>query len=342
MTRLRAAVVGLGVGMQHARGLEVHPACDLVALCDRDPDKRAEAAAAFPQARLFDSADALLDTDFDLVCIASYDADHAGQILRALQDGRHVFAEKPLTTRFEDTAAIRAALSANPGVRLSSNTVLRLSPRFVELHADIRAGRLGEIYAVEGDYNYGRLWKLTEGWRGRDPDYSVILGGGIHMADLVLWLTGDRVVEVFAAGTRIASRSSAFPGDDTAMALLRFSNGAIGKLSSNYGCVEPHFHRLLVYGTEATFENGRESARLWHSRDPAEAPETIRSAYPGVAKYALLTNFVDTLLGTAEPVLTEEEVFAAMELCHAIDRSRLSGKPEPVADVSSGAGARRC
>jgi predicted dehydrogenase len=328
VTRLRAGVIGLGVGMQHAHGLEAHPACELVALCDRDSGKRAEAAALFPHARLFECADALLDTpDLDLVCVASYDADHAGQILRALADGRHVFAEKPLTARPEDTAAIRAALARHPSVRLSSNTILRLSPRFAGLHADIRAGRLGRIYAVEGDYNYGRLWKLTEGWRGRDPDYSVILGGGIHMADLLLWLTGARVVEVFAAGTGIATADSAFPGHDTAMALLRFEDGTIGKLGSNYGCVEPHFHRLLVYGTEATFENGREAARLWRSRDPAAAPETISTAYPGVAKYALLSNFVDSLLGAAEPVLTEEEVFAAMELCHAVDRSRLSGKP---------------
>jgi len=323
----KAGVIGLGVGMQHARGLEAHPSCELVALCDRDPDKRGEAAAEFAHARLFDSAEALLDGDLDLVCVASYDSDHAGQILRAIEAGFHVFAEKPLTTRAEDTAAIRAALARHPQVRLSSNTILRLSPRFLSLHADIRAGRLGEIYAVEGDYNYGRLHKLTEGWRGKDPDYSVVLGGGIHMADLLLWLTGGRVEEVFAVGNGIASRAAAFPGHDMAMALLRFDDGTIGKLAANYGCVEPHFHRLLVYGTEATFENGRGAARLWRSRDPAAAPETVETAYPGVAKYALLTNFVDSLLGEAEPVLTEEEVFAAMELCHAVDRSRLSGKP---------------
>ena len=42
------------------------------------------------------------------------------------------------------------------------------------------------------DYLYGRLQKITDDWRSRVADYSVMLGGGVHMVDLMLWLTGQR------------------------------------------------------------------------------------------------------------------------------------------------------
>lgn len=331
MSALRAGVIGLGVGMQHAEGLAAHPDCILTALCDIDPTKRDEAASRFPEARLYDSAEALLDeADIDLLCVASYDDRHVGQILRALANGWHVFAEKPLTTRIEDTVAIREALRRQPRLHLSSNTILRLSPRFMNLRAEIEAGGLGRLFAIEGDYNYGRLWKLTEGWRGDIDNYSVILGGGVHIADLLLWLTGDRVREVHAIGNSIASAGSGFAGYDLVMALLRFESGIVGKLSANFGCVEPHFHRLLVYGTDATFENGRESALLWRSRDPADAPAILDTAYPGVPKHALIPSFIDEILGRGNAVVDEDDVFAAMALCHAIDRSVASGRPETV------------
>ena len=50
----------------------------------------------------------------------------------------------------------------------------------------IAAGELGELFHLEGDYDYGRRHKLTDGWRGRIPYYSVVLGGAIHMVDLLL------------------------------------------------------------------------------------------------------------------------------------------------------------
>ena len=53
----------------------------------------------------------------------------------------------------------------------------------------IAEGVFGNIYYIEADYNYGRLKKLTHGWRSKVPNYSVTLGGGIHMLDLVLWIT---------------------------------------------------------------------------------------------------------------------------------------------------------
>ena len=54
----------------------------------------------------------------------------------------------------------------------------------------------GNIYYFEGDYNYGRLKKITSGWRGKIPFYSITLGGGSHIIDLSKFLINKRILEV--------------------------------------------------------------------------------------------------------------------------------------------------
>ena len=101
---------------------------------------------------------------------------------------------------------VAARLRGRPELVLSTNLPLRRSPRFVRLRDLIAGGELGELFHLEGDYDYGRRHKLTDGWRGRIPYYSVMLGGGIHMIDLLTWVERAHVTEVVAAdGNRIAT-----------------------------------------------------------------------------------------------------------------------------------------
>ncbi len=321
---LRAAVVGLGVGEAHARTYAELPDCELVALCDIDEARLAEVAARHPGVRTTRDADALLtDPTVDVVSIASYDDAHFAQVRTALAHGKHVFVEKPLCTRREEADELRALLAERRGQVLSSNLVLRASPRFRRVKELVDAGRLGDLYYVEADYDYGRLHKLTQGWRGDLPHYSVTVGGGVHVVDLLLWLTGRHVVEVTAYGNRIASAGTKFRFDDLRVALLRFDNGMLGKVAANFGSATPHFHAVELFGTEATFVNGPEHGWLV-DRDRREE---IDAPYPGVGKGELIPAFVDAVLGRGEPVVPAEEVFAALDVCFAIDESAESGRP---------------
>jgi predicted dehydrogenase len=334
MKRLRVGIIGLGVGERHIGGFRRHPAADVVALCDINADVRARVHQSYPDMALLDDADALIDDDrIDVVSIASYDDVHFSQVQRALNRGKHVFVEKPLCLRIEEFQTIKKLLADNPHLHLSSNLVLRASPRFKYLREMIQSGTLGRVFNIEGDYLYGRLEKLTAGWRGRIPHYSVVLGGAIHLLDLILWLTGDRVAEVVAVGNGTASAGSTFHGLDMASALLRFESGLIGTISANYGCVYPHYHRLVVYGTKATFENGREAGLLWRSRDPSVTPETITKAYPGVDKGDLIPSFVDAILGNGVAAVTEQEVLSAMAVGLAIERSLSERRMVKIAEV---------
>ena len=327
-----AGIIGLGVGEMHIAGFEAHPDCRVVALCDTDPAKRSMARSRYPRARIYETAEALIDDpDVGIVSIATYDNAHYAQLCRTLDAGKHAFVEKPICTREAELADIRARLRQRPQLKISSNLILRKAPRFADLKARVVNGALGRVYYLEGDYDYGRLHKLDGGtWRGNAPGYSVILGGAVHLVDLLLWLMAGRAaVEAMAMGNRIASAEAGMPfePDDFVGALVRFDDGAIAKVSANFGCVRPHFHRVSVYGTLATFENGTDSGCYWTQRDPASPPERTGLAYPGAAKGELIPAFVDAVLGRGTAEIVAAEILACMSVCLAINRACREGRP---------------
>ena len=333
-TRLGVGVIGLGVGEQHARAFSAHPDCSLVALCDFDPVRLGEVAARVPAQRQYARAEELIDDpEVQIVSIASNDDHHAAQILRALRLGKHVFCEKPLCLTAQELVEIAAAWKNARGARLSTNTVLRRAPRYRWAHETIRAGRLGRVFCIEADYVYGRLPKLTSSWRGQIPGYSVMLGGGIHMIDLILWLTGERPVEVYANSSSLGSRGTGFNGTDLVLAQLRFESGMLARIGANFASVYAHYHRIVVHGTAATFENLpaaiAPSARLWTERDGGALPLPVDESVK-VGKGELIPAFVAAVQGRGEPDVSESEAFAAVSLCLAVEKSLAAAAPVSV------------
>ena len=89
-----------------------------------------------------------------------------------------------------------------------------------------------ENILFEADYNYGRLWKLVRGWRGKIPFYSVMQGGGVHMIDLILNICKDLPVQVKAYGNKIVTKKTNFNFNDLSVAILKFKDGKILKVTS--------------------------------------------------------------------------------------------------------------
>jgi predicted dehydrogenase len=326
-------VIGLGVGAQHAEVYSRRSDCELVALCDLSPEKLAEVGPRFPAAaQTADASRVLGDPSIQVVSIATYDDCHHRQVIAALENGKHVFVEKPLCLDRREFDDIKVALARHPELKLSSNLILRKSPRFIELKQLIRDGLFGDIYGVEGDYLYGRLHKIVSGWRGKIDGYSVMHGGGIHLIDLLLWLLDDAVVEVSAMGNAIAARGSGFRYNDMVVSLLRFQSGAVGKVSANFGCVHPHFHALTIYGTKATYVNGREAALLYTSREPQAEPQRLTTAYPGAHKGDLIDSFVDAVQGGPPAEVAASDVLRAMAVSLAIDEAVRRGGPVQISE----------
>jgi predicted dehydrogenase len=320
--KLRAGIIGLGVGERHIEGYRRHPRCEVAAVCDISEERLSQVRALYPGLRCTAHAEEILqDPSIDVVSIASYDNYHFEQIEMGMNHGKHLFVEKPLCLYDWQLARIRTLLKANPHLKISSNLVLRCSPRFMQLRQMIAAGGLGRLYYMEGDYEYGRLAKLTQGWRGQIDYYSAILGGAVHLIDLLLWLSQDTVTEVTALGNRIASDGSAFRFDDFVVCLLKFSSGMLAKVTANLGCVKSHFHGLKIFGTKATFENGPDQGRLYKCRAAESPPEPLTAAYPGVVKGELVYNFIQSICEEVPAVVGMEDIFKTMSVCMAAERS---------------------
>jgi predicted dehydrogenase len=326
VTRVGVGVVGLGVGEQHARAFAADPRCELRALCDLDADRLADVGARFPGTRLVRDAEALLDDrSLDVVSIASFDDAHFEQTRAALAAGKHVFVEKPLARTTDELAALADAVRRRPELRLASNLVLRAAPLYRWIRARREQGALGRLYAFDGDYLYGRLHKITEGWRRDVEDYSVLLGGGVHLVDLMLWLTGERPARVSAVGNRIATEGTAFRYLDFAAATFEFPSGLVGRVTANFGCVHRHQHVVRVFGTGATVLFDDTGPRLHESRDPEVPPRALDLDPVPASKGALVPAFVDAVAGGRDGGVDAEHEFAVVAACLAADRALAEG-----------------
>lgn len=320
--KLRAGIIGLGVGEAHIAAYNAHPQCKVEAICDLSETKLSQMRQKYGIAKATQDADAILsDPEIEIVSIASYDNDHYAQIVKAIQKGKHVFVEKPFCLYAKEARHIRELWKASPEIKISSNLVLRKSPRFLRLKNMVATGLFGDLFYVEGDYHYGRLHKITEGWRGQMDFYSVVYGGGVHMIDLLLWLTGDSILEVTAYGNRIASHGSAFRYNDCVVAILKFQSGIIGKMTVDFGGVQSHFHGLSLHGTKATFVNNLPHGKLFVSRDSNVPAQEVTDTYPGVLKGDLIDSFVNSIIHDSPAVVSTEDAFRAMSVCFAIEES---------------------
>jgi predicted dehydrogenase len=330
--KLKAGVIGLGVGERHIEAYQEHPDCEVVAACDFNKEKLAEVADRKPGIAYSENADDILtNPEINVVSIASFDNFHCEQILKAFEHDKHVFVEKPLCLYEEEATRIREALKSKPHLKMSSNLILRKSPRFNRLKRMINTGEMGDLSYLEAAYNYGRLEKIAKGWRGKLDFYSVTYGGGVHMIDLLQWLTeGDEIEEVSAYGNNIASKGTDFKHNDLVLAMLKFKSGLIARLTCNFGCVFPHFHELNVYGTSATFINTSKDALLYKSRDPKVEPEKVTEAYREFHKGELLLNFLDSINGKAEAEIDAEDIFRCMSVCFAVEKAMNNGSPVKV------------
>lgn len=328
---LGVAVAGLGVGERHARMATSLPTTSLRQVFDPVEAKRARVARD-TGARDAAGFDALIaDAEAHVIVVASPDHCHADQIVAALQAGRHVFAEKPLCNTPGELARIIHEWRRHEGrLHLMSNLVLRAAPLYLWLKAEIEAGTFGEIYAFDGDYLYGRLEKMLTGWRGYGANYSGMKGGGVHLVDLMCWLTGQRPSHAFTIGSNICTRGTTVVSADHMSATFRFASGLVGRVTANLGCVHRHHHFVRIFGTKATFVYDDLGPRVHLTRDPAVRASPVELDPLPAGKSDLFPGFIEGIRAGRDRRRETEEEFATVSVCFASDASLASGVEEAI------------
>lgn len=214
------------------------------------------------------------DPQIDLVDICVDNKFHKEMALAALDKGKHVFCEKPLSDKLEDARAMEKAADES-GLIHMIDFHYRKIPALAQLHALIETGKLGRIYHIKGMFLQDFAFDSPMTWRFKKAQAGggSIVTMGSHVIDALRFLCGE-VDEVCAAGeTFIKTRkdengnSDTCDVDDAMTVLLRFESGALGMIMTSWlshGC--KHHHEIEVYGEKgsAKFNSERlNELELW-------------------------------------------------------------------------------
>ena len=253
MKKYKVGVLGLGWnGLLFCEKYAANPDCEFVAVCDRNEPRREPTAAQFGVKGYANYDEMLKDCDLDVISIHTQDHLHKEPFIKALEAGKHVFVEKPLSDTLEDVVEMVKASRAHPDQVQLVGFILRFGKYFETIKEWIDNGTLGEICYLESDYihdlryqQYLEAWKLTR--------EIPMIGGGSHSLDLLRWLAKDQcgdIKEVAAMSHHIAYKE--MQADTSISTNYRFENGAIGKVATMYGgpAPRPFGFNLSVYGTK--------------------------------------------------------------------------------------------
>jgi predicted dehydrogenase len=285
-------IIGAGwVSTQHIAAYVRHPDTTVVAICSRRLDsarQRAREAGLDGVAVYDDVANALAHPGVDLVSICSPQHVHCEHVLAAARAGKPMIVEKPVGISPEELRAMRRAVR-QAGVRTVVSFVLRWNPLFRTLKAMLADDALGDPYYVEADYlsHNGSWWSGWDDARTIAQGVSAFLVAGCHAIDALRWFasTGEfeaaTPAEVYAVagGYRKGLRREYNPISNTwtdeappmeyhglEVALVRFSNGVVGKVSVNADCIMPYRFPIRIFGSRGTvFDN-----RIWSHKFPGQ------------------------------------------------------------------------
>jgi predicted dehydrogenase len=146
----------------------------------------------------------------------------------------------------------------------------------------------------------------------------------------MLWITGERPVRVTAAGNRISTEGTSFRYLDFAAVTFEFASGLVGRVTANFGSVQPHQHVVRVFGTEATVVHDDRGPRLFENRDPDTPARSLDVASLPQTKGDLVSGFVAAVLDGGTPRSSVQHEFDLICACIAADRALAEGVPADI------------
>lgn len=334
MKKLTLGLVGVGrIGKMHAtnllavrdtvadRGIEL----DIV-LSDAVADA-AHAVAGELGVRAADSVDAMIAVGIDGLMIATSTATHPDLIRKGLAAGLPMFCEKPVSSSVPDALPIlREIEEANGTVQIGHQR--RFDAGYNEAKRRLQSGELGWIHgltAISGDaFPPPVSYCATSGGLFRDVS--------VHDFDIIRWLTGQDVVEVYARGSNNGDPEIGNVGDvDTSVAVLTLADGTLATVHGTRYNGAGHDIRLDVMGSAASAIVGLDQKSALSSAEqgvdfPSGEPHPTFAERFLDAYTAEFVAFVELVLGERENPCTPFDAVAAAVVSDAAQLSLVTGE----------------
>lgn len=281
---MRFGLIGAGnIGKIRARALQNTPGCKLTAIADLDTE-RARAAAPSASVTLFGDYRQMLASDLvDAVVVSTPPQSHEEVVISALDAGKHVLCEKPLSNSMEASRHMVEA-SRKSGKALASGFNFRYIPAVQFLKQTLDSGLIGELDHVRGFAGHVGLSEFKAPW---EYDKRVVGGGalmdiGIHMIDLVRYILGD-VVEVYGVATGNVWKLDG--SEDNGFALMRNPQGKTGTLHATWSEWKGYRFQVEVYGNQGMIQAqyGPMMNTLIYMEQPGGPRQRKSNSYPMTA-----------------------------------------------------------
>jgi UDP-N-acetyl-2-amino-2-deoxyglucuronate dehydrogenase len=333
------AIVGTGViAATHAKAIAVLPDAELVAVTDVRPGSADAFGAAHGCAAEPDLAALLARPDVDVVCVCVPSGLHAEVGIAAADAGKHLVVEKPLEVTLAAADKLIGAARA-AGVALTVISQHRFDAGLVELRRLLDGGALGDLVLGEASTKWYRTQEYYDSadWRGTLAfDGGALLNQGVHYVDLLRWCMGP-VAEVTAV---CATRAHRMEAEDVAIAMLRFTSGAVGTIVASTAVFPGFAQRLEITGTNGTVivEDGeivRTGLLDGGSRDSPAGADQAAAADPaalGVAGHAAqIADLLAAIEQGRPPLVSAQDGRDALEIVCAVYESAREGRTVRIA-----------
>ncbi|MEU9314153.1 Gfo/Idh/MocA family oxidoreductase [Streptomyces sp. NPDC048256] len=334
---MRIGVMGLGrIGSLHTETLAGLGAVDSLVVTDPVPAAVATATERFG-ATAVDSPEAVLAAGVDGVVIAAATDAHPQLILAAVKAGIPVFCEKPVARGVEESIEVLRAVEGS-GVEVHIGYNRRFDAGCVAARKAVESGELGDLHTVRS---------TTLDPAPPPPAYVAVSGGifrdcSVHDFDIVRWVTGREVVEVYATGGNRGADYIREAGDvDTASTLLTLDDGAIAVISNSRHNACGYDVRLELHGMKDSIAVGLEDKLPLRSVEPgvtfpAGTPHDFFMDRFTAAYRAELTAFTEVVAGTRTSPCTVADAIEASWIAEACTLSLQEHRPVRLDEVRKG------
>jgi UDP-N-acetyl-2-amino-2-deoxyglucuronate dehydrogenase len=341
--KIRLASVGLGRWARVlARAAQRGEVIQLVSCFSRSENSRTSFCEEFGVPRSAPTYDELLaDPEVEGIVLTTPNDTHRALISRALEAGKAVYTDKPISHTLEDAIAISVTAAESGRVFAVGHSARRLAGHR-EMKRWLQSDRLGRVSLAEANFSNERGLELTpQAWRysaSKNPG-GALIQLGVHHADTLRYLLGP--IKSVSATIRKLYTQSEVP--DATMTILEFESGMLGYLGC--GWASPGVYSMNLLGTKANLFYDLDFTH-WHDSHVADNYSSLRSQFYGESERKAvdlsrtdmfreqLDEFALAIRGSAEVEVGAPESIDALAVVHAaLESSDRGGEAVPLDEI---------
>lgn len=337
MEKVRFGIIGCGmIADFHYRAIGEIEGAEVTGCVDAYAPS-AERFASAHNLKKYDTLEEMLaDPDIDAVTICTPSGLHTQQAIDAMQAGKHIVCEKPMSLTLADADRL-IAVANESGVKVCIISQFRYAPAVQAVKKAIDAGALGNIVSGSLQMKYYRSdeYYASGAWRGTKAmdGGGCLMNQGIHGVDVFRYLMGP--LKSLTGYARTQQRH--IEVEDSAAAALEFANGAVGTLEGSTVCYPGYPRRIEICGDKGSVVLEETSVLRWDVADydigvPVGAAATnVGSSDPKAIDVSghtrQIRNFVNAILHGEELISPAESGRQALEIILGVYESSETGKP---------------